>query len=176
MKKCLVILLLFIASYSYSQSKYTVTKSTINFQIKNLGINTNGSITGFKGDILFDPNSLDASSITASVDANTINTDNETRDHHLKSDSYFDAAKYPAITIKSVLFKHKTGNSYTGIFNLTMKDKTNQVELPFTYNENGNAASFKGTLKIKRTDYGVGSKSMVMSNDVTIMIDVEATK
>ena len=135
-----------------------------------------GKLGGLKSSILFDPAKLDSSKIEATVEVNTIDTDNGTCNDHLKTDSYFDAAKYPAITIKSVLFKHKTGNSYTGIFNLTMKDKTNQVELPFTYNENGNAASFKGTLKIKRTDYGVGSKSMVMANDVTIMIDVEATK
>ena len=176
MKKCLVVLLLFVTSYSFSQSKYTVTKSTITFQIKNLGINTNGSISGLKGDIQFDANHLDSSTITATVDANSINTDNETRDNHLKSDSYFDATKYPTITIKSVSFKHKSGNNYTGIFNLTIKDKTNQVELPFTYNETGSTTSFKGILKIKRTDYGVGSKSMVMANDVTITIDVEATK
>jgi polyisoprenoid-binding protein YceI len=176
MKKCLVILLLFVTSHSFSQSKYTVTKSTIIFQIKNLGINANGSLSGFKGDIQFDPAHLDASAITASVDVNTINTDNDTRDSHLKSDSYFDASKYPSITIKSLSFKHKSGNNYTGIFNLTIKDKTNQVELPFTYSEIGSTASFKGALKIKRTDYGVGSKSMVMSDDVTITIVVEAAK
>jgi len=176
MKKCLVILLLFVTSYSFSQSKYTVTKSTITFKIKNLGVNTAGNISGFKGDIQFDPDHLDTSTITASIDVKTINTDNDTRDNHLKSDSYFDVAKYPAITIKSVSFKHKSGNSYAGIFNLTIKDKTNQVELPFTYSEIGGAASFKGTLKIKRADYGVGSKSMVMSDDVNISIDVEATK
>ena len=141
-----------------------------------MGINANGNISGFKGDIQFDTDHLDASTITASVDVNTINTDNETRDNHLKSDSYFDAAKYPAISIKSVSFKHKSGNNYTGIFNLAIKDKTNQVELPFTYAETGNTASFKGTLQIKRSDYGIGSKSMIMSNDVTISIGVETTK
>ena len=174
MKKSLVILLLLITSYS--QAKYTVTKSTITFKIKNLGVNTGGSISGFKGDIHFDPAHLDASSIEASVETNTINTGNDTRDEHLRSDSYFDVAKYPKITIKSVSFKHKSGDSYIGTFSLTIKDKTNTVDIPFTYAEAGNTASFKGTLQIKRTDYGVGGKSMIMSNEVYISIDVEATK
>jgi polyisoprenoid-binding protein YceI len=176
MKKCLFALLLFVTSYSFSQSKYTVTKSTINFKIKNLGINTGGSISGFKGDILFDPAHLDASSIEASVETNTINTENGTRDEHLKSDSYFDVAKYPKITIKSISLKHKSSDSYTGTFSLTIKDRTNTVDIPFTYTESGNTASFKGTLQIKRSDYGVGGKSLIMSNDVNIAIDVEATK
>ena len=170
-----VLLGLYIAT-AFSQIKHTVTQSSITFQIKNLGINTSGSFSGLEADIQFDPAHLESSTIEASVDAGTINTDNDTRDDHLKSDSYFDAAKYPKIILKSVSFKHKSGNRYTGKFNLTIKDKTNPVELPFVYTEAGNTASFKGNLQIKRTDYGVGRPSMIMSNDVTIFIDVATTK
>jgi polyisoprenoid-binding protein YceI len=177
MKKYLsLILLISVTSFAFAQVKHTVSKSSVTFEIKNLGLNTHGSISGLKGDILFDPANLSASKIEASVDAGTINTDNDSRDNHLKSDSYFDAAKYPTITLKSVALKHKSGNNYTGTFNLTIKNKTNAVELPFTYTETGNTASFKGTLKIKRTDYGIGGKSLVMSNDVTINIEADTTK
>ena len=78
--------------------------------------------------------------------------------------------------MKSVSIKHNNGSNYTGTFNLTIKDKTNQVQIPFTYSENGNTANFKGSFKIKRSDYGVGGKSMVMSDDVTISIDVSTSK
>jgi polyisoprenoid-binding protein YceI len=177
MKKYLaLILFLSFKSLSFAQIKQTVTNSSVKFEIKNMGINTGGSFSGLKADIKFDPEHLDVSMIEASIDAKTINTENETRDHHLKSDSYFDAEKYPEITMKSVSFKHKSGDSYTGVFKLTIKDKTNQTEVPFTYSENGNTASFKGTLRIKRTDYGVGGKSLVMSNDVTITINVDTSK
>ena len=178
MKKIATIFLLSIFSgfaFTYI-TKQSVTKSAVTFQIKNLGINVGGSFSGLKADINFDPAHLETSSIEASVQANTVNTDNETRDHHLKSDSYFNAEKYPEIKMKSVSFKHNSGNNYTGTFDLTIKDKTNQVQVPFTYTENGNDSEFKGTLKIKRTDYGVGGRSMVMSNDVTISIDVSTTK
>jgi polyisoprenoid-binding protein YceI len=171
-----LILLLSVTFCSFSQTKHTITKSIITFQIKNMGVNTGGSFSGFKGAIQFDPVHLDASTIEASVDVNTINTDNDTRDEHLKSDSYFDAAKYPKIAIRSVSIKHKRGNNYTGTFNLTIKDKTNPVEIPFTYTETGNSTVFKGTLKIRRTDYGVGDKSLIMSNDVTVLIEVDTTK
>jgi polyisoprenoid-binding protein YceI len=177
MKKLLLpLLFVFSVSTVFAQVKHTITKSSVTFQIKNLGVYTNGSFSGVKGDIGFDPSHLDASSIEASVDVITINTGNDSRDDHLKSDGYFDVTKYPKITIRSVSFKHKVGNNFTGVFSLTIKDKTNQVELPFIYADSGSTATFKGSLKIDRTDYGVGSSSLIMSADVNISINIEADK
>jgi len=175
-KKYLTVILLLLVNFSFAQVKYTVTKSTVTFKIKNLGINTSGSLGGVQANIVFDPAKLDSSHIEASADVNTLNTDNDMRDEHLKSDPYFDVPKYPKITIRSVSLKHKNGNNYTGQFNVTIKDKTQLLEMPFTYIESGGTASFTGTLKLKRTDFGIGSNSMVMSNDITVNIDVETSK
>lgn len=175
MKKIYPLLVcLLLVSYSFAQVKpQTITRSSVIFHIKNLGITIDGKFTGFKGDIKFDPANLPGSSISATVDVNTIDTDNGTRNDHLKSDSYFDAAKYPTITLKSTAFKHKSGNAYSGTFSLTIKDVTKTIEIPFTYTETGNTAAFKGNFQLGRTDYGVGGKSLVMSNDVKV--DLEAT-
>jgi len=178
MKKIAAIFLLAIFSgfaFTYI-SKQNVSKSAITFQIKNLGINVGGSFSGLKADINFDPAHPESGAIEASIQANTINTDNDSRDTHLKSEDFFDVDKYPEIKMKSVSIKHNGGSNYTGTFNLTIKDKTKQVQVPFTYTENGDTGNFKGSLKIKRTDYGIGGKSMVMSNDVTISIDVSTSK
>jgi len=174
--KHLALVLVFLTNCAVAQVKYTVTKSTISFTIKNLGINTEGTISGLQGNIQFDPANLGSSSIQASVDVNTINTDNDMRDNHIKSDEYFNVAKFPQITIKSVALKHKSGNNYTGQFSLTIKDKTQVVDVPFSYIASGSTASFTGTFKIKRTDFGIGGSSMVMANDVIITIDVETSK
>ena len=178
MKKIYLLLFLsFSISSSFSQVKsLAVTKSSVVFHIKNLGFTVDGKFGGFKGDIKFDTANLAASSIEASVETNTIDTDNGTRNDHLKSDSYFDAVKYPEIKIKSVSFKHLSGNNYTGSFSLTIKDKTNTISIPFTYVETGNNAQLKGSFQVERTDYGVGGKSMVMSNDVKIDLDVTVSK
>lgn len=168
---------LFFATCTFAQVKeQTVTKSSVVFHIKNLGFTVDGTLGGFKGEVKFDPADLAASSITASVDVNTIDTDNGTRNDHLKSDSYFDVAKYPNISMRSVSFKHNSGNNYTGTFNLTIKDKTNTIAVPFTYIESGSAAEFKGNFQIQRTTYGVGGKSLVMSNDVKVDISIATAK
>ncbi len=175
MKKIVAFLsLLIFANCVIAQGNHTVTKSTITFQIKNLGINTGGTFSGLQASIQFDPANLGTSKIDATLDATSVNTDNDMRDDHLKSDSYFDVTKYPKITLKSVSFKHKSGNNYVGQFNVTIKDKTQLLDLPFTYTKTDNMASFKGTLKLQRTDFGIGGKSMVMSNDVAVSIEVLA--
>jgi len=176
MKKltALVITSLFLINMVAAQAR--VTRARISFQIKNLGINTNGVIGTMQANIQFDPAALNTSTIEASADVKSINTDNDTRDDHLRSDEFFDAARFPKITMRSVSFRHKSGNNYVGQFNVTMKDKTKAFDVPFTYIVNGNTGSFKGSFKLNRLDFGVGSSSLVLSNDVTVTIEVDVTK
>ena len=168
-----------IVSALCSGSVYAQTapiRSSITFEIKNLGITTSGSIGGLSSKVHFNPANLPSSTLEASVEVKTINTDNDSRDEHLRSEDFFDVALYPKISLKSVAFKHRSGNNYTGTFTLTIKDKTKPVEIPFTFIDKGNTVEFKGTFKINRLDYGVGSSSMVLSDDATITIDCEERK
>ena len=177
MKKIIApIILLLLAINAIAQVKNTVTKSAITFEIKNLGLNTGGSLGALQTTIQFDPANLATSSIEASVEVNAINTGSETKDTHLKSADFFDVARFPKITMKSVSFKHKSGNNYTGVFNLTIKDHSKTIQVPFIYTETGASGSFKGSFKLNRTDYGVGEKSMILSSDVTVNIEVEIAK
>ena len=154
----------------------TVTKSDVSFKIKNLGFNVGGTFGGLQADIKFKPNDLAGSSIEASVASNTVNSDNESRDNHLKSEDYFDVAKYPKITLKSVSFKRKSGSNYTGNFNVTIRDKTKLIEIPFTYVETGNTAQLKGSFMILRTDFGIGGKNLILSNEANVSVEAEISK
>jgi polyisoprenoid-binding protein YceI len=162
-----------ITMAAFSQTKSTVSRSVITFKIKNMGINVSGSIAGLQADLQFNQADLPSSIINAAVDVNTLSTGNDSRDEHLKSKDFFDVARFPKIAIKSVSFKHKSGNSYSGLFNLIIKDKTKQVEIPFTYNETGTSATFTGSFKINRLDFGIGGNSLILSNDVAVNVEVE---
>ena len=176
MKKIAVLCLLSLTLCYAFKATNTITKSQITFEIKNLGINTHGIIDGLKADFHIDPANPVASMINASVETNTINTDNDMRDKHLKSDDFFDVEKYPVITLKSTAIKHKSGDSYTGTFNLNIKNKTKAVEIPFTYIVTADKVAFKCLFKINRLDYGIGSNSFTMGDQVTISINAEAAK
>lgn len=173
-KKLLTIVLLtFLTTAGFAQA---VSKSNISFKIKNLGFNVEGTFSGLQADIKFKPNDLATSTIEATVAANTVNTDSEGRDSHLKNEDYFDVAKYPKITMKSVSFKHKSGGNYTGNFNVTIRDKTKLIEIPFTYAESGNTAQLKGSFMILRTDFGIGGKNLILSNEANVTLEVEISK
>jgi polyisoprenoid-binding protein YceI len=148
-----------------------IMRSAVTFEIKNLGIATGGSIGGLITKAHFTPANLTASTLEASVDVNTINTDNSSRDEHLRSADFFDVARYPKITLKSIAFKHKSGSNYSGTFILTIKGRSKQIEIPFTFVDKENTIEFKGTFKINRLDFGIGSESVILANDVVINID-----
>jgi polyisoprenoid-binding protein YceI len=177
MKKIsLLLTALVLALQAFAQVKHAVTKATVTYEIKNMGINTNGKFNSLQADIAFDKANLAASSILATVDVSSIDSDNTMRDNHLKADDYFDAAQYPKITMKSTSFKQKSGNNFVGIFNMTIKGKTKAIDVPFTYTESANVALFKGRFKINRKDFGVGGNSMVLADEATINLVVETSK
>jgi polyisoprenoid-binding protein YceI len=177
MKKVIfLIAVVLMANIGFSQSKNNINKSKISFKIKNLGINTGGTIGGLQANIQFNPADLATNSVEASVETKTINTDNDSRDEHLRSDDFFGVVRYPKITIKSISFKHNGGKNYTGTFNLTIKDKTKQIDIPFTYIDEGTIVAIKGNFKIDRLDFGVGGNSMILSNEVTVNVEAEIGK
>lgn len=165
-----------VVSTSVASAQTTISRSAINFKIKNLGISTSGTIGGMQASIHFNPADLNNSTIEATVETSTLNTENSGRDEHIKNEDFFDVTRYPKITMKSLVIKHKGGNKYVGTFSLTIKAKTKQVEIPFTYTEKGNIAVFNGSFTINRLDYGVGSESMILANEVNITIDAEVNK
>lgn len=177
MKRIYITLILAILTgSSFAQTKSTITRSVVTFKIKNLGINTSGSFNDLQASIQFKPADLGSSTIEASVNAGSINTDNGMRDSHLKGSDYFDVVNYPRVTMKSVSFKHKSGGNYIGNFNVTIKDKTKLIEVPFTYTESGNTAMFNGSFKINRADFGIGGKNMVLADEATVTVDTEISK
>ena len=169
------LLILFVPALLFAQNyKPTDQGSTIEFVIKNLGMNTKGSFTGLDGRIAFDPKNPGQSSFDVSIASATVNTDNEMRDNHLKNDSYFDAEKYPRIRMVSTAIGGNNGH-YTFAGKLTIKDKTKDVSFPFIVTPMGDDYIFKGSFTINRRDFEVGGGSTI-SNNCTINLTVLARK
>lgn len=172
MKKLTLILLLFISSIA-AQAQLKVSSSSIKFKIKNFGIAVDGSFSGFSTSLSFNPNNLANSKITASVKVNTIETGIKARNNHLISDDYFDAEKYPTITLSSTKFTKVKDNTYSGFFKLTIKNKTKEISFPFTYvPSTDGGGTFTGTFTVNRIDFGIGGSSLSMSDNATVNIEV----
>ncbi|AEV32194.1 hypothetical protein Oweho_1189 [Owenweeksia hongkongensis DSM 17368] len=138
---------------SFAQQTVNTASSTVKFEISNWSIKTvEGTFSGMTGIFNLNTNDLANSNFNVCIDAATINTENEQRDEHLKTDDFFDVEKYPNICFKSTSIT-KSDNGYTTTGTLTMHGVSKKVNIPFTYNNN----TFTGTLEIDRTDFGVGS-------------------
>ena len=148
--------------------------STIGFTVKNLGFNSEVTFKGLRGAIVFDPQNAAADSFNVSIDAATVNTDNNMRDEHLREDTYLDVKKYPRISFSStsVSAAGRNGN-YTLTGNLTIKGTTKTISFPFIATPMGNDFIFKGTFTINRKDFGVGGTS-TLGNPVTLSLTVLA--
>src|ERR1700734_2671719 len=147
MKKILLFYLIAIDSGSVTGQQYIPvdTGSKINFKIKNLGFNSGGSFSGLKGSILFDPGDLSKSRFDVTVEANSVNTDNDMRDSHLREESYFDVKNYPLIRFVSSKVTLSTKKGVLFIFGkLTIKNKTEDISFPFTATPSGGGYIFEG--------------------------------
>jgi polyisoprenoid-binding protein YceI len=173
MKKFFLIAFTFVCLFTNAQNKeWKVASSSIKFKIKNAGFNVEGSFSGLDAKIIFDNNKIIGNSMEASLNAASINTNNGSRDGHLKKAEYFDVVTFPKLTMAATLFgKEKDGN-WRGYFKLTIKNKTKEIAVPFTFIEKDGKASIKGSFTINRLDFGVGESSLILSDYATINIEV----
>ncbi|PIY13363.1 MAG: YceI family protein [Flexibacter sp. CG_4_10_14_3_um_filter_32_15] len=155
-----------------NEVKQTIV-SSITFKIKNAGIGIDGSFKGFQGTVDFNPADLERSKFDVSVDAKTIDTDNNMRDNHLREDEYFGVEKHPKISMKSTSVTKVSDSKYKATFDLTLKGKTKSVSFPFSYNKTSTGYKLNGSFEIDRRDFGVGGSSWILSDDVKVFIDLE---
>ena len=176
MRKILLAIILVNAAVAQAQKFVPIDDgSKLHFVIKNIGINTGGDIAGMKGKILFDAKQTSTALFDVTVEVNTIDTDNDKRDGHLKKEEYFNVEKYSTIHLVST--EIKAGPDLKNFIfkgNLTIKNITKAIEFPFTAERKNGGALFKGNFVISRIDYGVGKESLALSNKVTISLNVFA--
>jgi polyisoprenoid-binding protein YceI len=169
---------LFITNAVFAQT-YTPADagSKVHFVIKNFGFKTGGDFTGLKGTIVFNPKAPGASKFNVTVNSKTIDTDNGTRDNHLRKSEYFDVEKYPLISFVSTKVTESTTAGRYYVFGiLTIKGIAKAVQFGFSATPSANGYLFKGDFDINRRDFGVGGSSVSMSDNLKMFLTVTANK
>jgi polyisoprenoid-binding protein YceI len=152
-----------LASVALILSAFTLQQITnwevaSNYTIKFSGKKVEGTFSGLKGSIVFNENDLKNAKMEIEVDVNTIKTGKDGMDEHAKNDSWFDAAKYPKITFKSLAFT-KLATGYSVLGELTLHGIKRPVSIPFTFTNKGKEGEFVGAFKINRKDYGINGNA-----------------
>jgi polyisoprenoid-binding protein YceI len=155
------------------------------FSVRHLGIsNVSGQFNKMSGTIQLDDKDVTKSSVTATVDVDSVDTRNDGRDKDLKSDGFFDVAKYPTFTFTSTKITSAGPGKLTMVGNLTMHGVTKEVSFdvdgpsdaitdPWKNQRRGASA----TTTIHRTDFGISKYPAAMiGDDVKITLDIEFVK
>lgn len=153
--KTLQIILLFLVSMGFTlfeNQDIDTNTSEVSFKISNLGLNTvKGTFKNMTGTFNFNPADLENSNFDICIEVSTIDTGNNKRDTHLRSEDFFEVEKYPNICFTSIsVVKHDGKYLTTG--NLTIHGVTKVVEIPFEFTNN----TFTGDFELERLDYKIG--------------------
>jgi polyisoprenoid-binding protein YceI len=164
--------------------------SSAHFKVRHLMISwVRGEFTKVSGTITFNEANSAASSVTADIDVNSINTREPDRDKDLLSPNFLDAAKFPTIRFESTKVDHKGKDEYNVTGNLTIHGVTRPVVLevdsvtpeikdPWGFFRRGAAAA----TKISRKEFGLTynpvleTGGVIVGDETDISIDVELVR
>ena len=161
--------------------------SAAQFAVRHLGLSTvRGAFTKVSGTVNLDDQDIIKSSVEVTIDAASVDTRVEARDKDLRSDHFFDVAKYPTITFKSKKVEQVSAGKLKVTGDLTIHGTTKEVILdvegptaPVKDPWGNQRAAASATTKINRQDYGVkwnatmDNGGVVVGDDVAITLDVE---
>jgi polyisoprenoid-binding protein YceI len=164
--------------------------SNAQFVVRHMGIsNVQGEFTEVTGTVQLDRADVAKSVVDATIDVSSVDTSEPDRDKNLRSETFFDAAKFPTMKFQS----RKIVRAGDGKLKMTGDMTIHGVPREVTFDVDGPTAAIKdpwgnarrgvsATTKINRKDFGLsfnpalGTGEMLVGDTVTITLDVELVK
>ena len=169
--------------------KFDAVHSNLSFSVRHLMISrVHGVFKTWSGSLETDDAHPENSKLTASIDANSIDTKEPQRDDHLRSADFLDAANHPAITFESTGVQRLNGEHFKVTGNLTIRGVTKPVTLDTEYFGRqkdpwgGDRAGFSAKTHIDRKEFGLNFNmpleggGVLVGDKVDITLDVQAVK
>ena len=154
--------------------------SEVQFKVKHLVISTvTGPFKTFSGEAITSGNDFENAAINFTLDVNSVDTNQEQRDSHLKSADFFEAETYPEIKFKSTSFIKTSDDDYKLVGDLTMKGVTKPVELKAEYGGSAKDAygntkyGFEVTGKINRKEFGLTYNALTETGGLALGEDIK---
>ena len=164
--------------------------SSAQFTIRHMMVtNVRGSFKKVQGTIVLDRENPAASSVEATIDATTLNTNDDQRDAHVRSADFLDVEKFPTITFRSSKVTAAGNGDWKVEGTLTIhgvsKPVTLEVETPTQESKDpyGNLRiGASATTKIKRSDFGLNFNAVLetggvmLGDELKIQLDISAIR
>ncbi len=159
--------------------------SDVSFTVRHMVVSkVRGFFRTFEG-TLVTGETPELSSVQASIAMDSIDTNDDQRNGHLRSADFFEVEKYPTMTYQSTAIR-QDGGDWLIEGDLTLKGVTKQVPLKLELNGfgpdayGGYRAGFSAKGEINRQDFGVAFSAtmetggLIVADKVTILLEVEA--
>jgi len=141
--------------------------------------NVSGHFKSFDSTVETEDENIATASVVFTADVNSISTNNEQRDGHLKSADFFDAENHPQLKFTSTSLTQKSGDEYELRGNLTIRSTTKEVTFKVEFggiakDPWGNTrAGFTVSGKINRKDYGLNWSAVTEAGGIVVGDDVK---
>ncbi len=151
----------------------------VKFRVKHLVVSTvTGQFKSVRGTVRAEKPDFSDASIQFEADVDSISTNNEQRDAHLKSPDFFDAASYPKLSFVSTSIRPKAEGTYEVRGDMTIRGTTRGVSLDVVYNGtvkgfDGDVAGFEISGKLNRQDFGLRWNAMTEAGGVVVSDEVK---
>lgn len=182
----LVLPLLLTAAAPDTVQRFDIDRShsRVGFAVRHMGVATvRGEFREFEGHLLLNTADITQSTAHVVIQTASIDTGNERRDNHLRSDDFFNAERFPTITFEGRRVE-QIDDGYALVGDLTIRDVTKEVRIPFELNGpvtlgGRQRLGAEGELKVNRKDFNLLWNNMVegvsvVSDDVRIELAIEA--
>jgi polyisoprenoid-binding protein YceI len=155
--------------------------SGVNFKISHLGLSQiSGRFNQFSGSFSIDPEPGNCS-FALTIKTDSVDTNQQARDKHLRSPDFFNVKQFPEITFKSTAIKAaQDGYQVTG--DLTMHGVTKSITFSLSGGKTAEfpagvqRTGFSTDLVLKRSDFGITKFDKAVGDDVSVSISFEGTK
>lgn len=154
--------------------------SSVIFRIKHLGVAYNyGRFNDIKGTFLLDNAKPEASVVDVTVAVDSVDTNNEDRDKHLRSPDFFSSKEYPTMTFKSSSVKKTAEDTFEVTGDLTFRGQTKPLNVTLKHTgtgpgrRGGEVSGAEATFTIKRSEWGMNYLPGALGEEVTLIVALE---
>jgi polyisoprenoid-binding protein YceI len=162
-----------ILSASFTHLPATEWTVMDNYSVAFSSKRVKGSFSGLTASIRFEENDLPASKISATIDPATISTGIRLKNKHARSQKALNTTQYPVIRFESTQIL-KTASGYEAIGKLTLREVSQEIRLPFTFERTGAASAvFKGRFQLRPKEYQVTRNGTPETVSVELVVPVK---
>jgi len=157
--------------------------STVLLKVNHLGVaDAYGRFNELAGEVRHNAEDPAQGKIKFTVQAVSIDTNNEDRDKHLRGPDFFNAGEFPELTFESTAIEKKSDTDYRVTGDFTVRGTTKPVT--FDFQVGGTGKNMQGqdifgggaTFTVKRSDFGIDYLPQALGDDVTVIVSLEGIK